>query len=151
MADAAFLRLGSLEIVAALALFTFAATRLRTGAFGAARPRIVELDLRVHEGTAAANGDRHVTIEVEERQTPLIIGRSSQAAVALSDPEVSRRHAQFELNRGIVYLSDLESSNGTFLNGKRLQNGGIEVRTGDEIDVGATRISVGAATPREWT
>jgi pSer/pThr/pTyr-binding forkhead associated (FHA) protein len=71
--------------------------------------------------------------------------------VGLLDPEVSRRHARFELARGVVYLTDLQSSNGTFLNGKLLGNEGIEVRPGDDIDVGNTRISVVQTEPAAWT
>ena len=56
------------------------------------------------------------------------------------DPEVSRIHARFESQGGIVYASDAGSSNGTFLNGRRL-DGAIELRPGDAIDVGATRIT----------
>jgi pSer/pThr/pTyr-binding forkhead associated (FHA) protein len=42
---------------------------------------------------------------------------------------------------GVVYLEDLRSRNGTFLNGRRVTEA-IEVREGDEIDVGTTRIVV---------
>jgi adenylate cyclase len=45
-------------------------------------------------------------------------------------------------------VRDLGSSNGTFLNGKRL-TGAIELREGDEVDVGTTRLRVEKLRP--WT
>ncbi len=51
----------------------------------------------------------------------------------------------------VLYLTDLGSSNGTFLNGKRLKNEGIEVRPGDDIDVGNTRLTVVGTAPQAWT
>jgi len=54
---------------------------------------------------------------------------------------VSREHARLSSYDGVVYVEDLRSRNGTFLNGRRVTEA-IEVREGDEIDVGTTRIVV---------
>jgi pSer/pThr/pTyr-binding forkhead associated (FHA) protein len=64
----------------------------------------------------------------------------------LRDPEVSRRHARLEAQNGVVFLEDLKSSNGTFLNGRRLTEP-LEIRPGDEIDVGTTRLVVSSVRP----
>ncbi|HTA39844.1 MAG TPA: FHA domain-containing protein, partial [Candidatus Acidoferrales bacterium] len=66
----------------------------------------------------------------------------------LRDAEVSRTHVRFETRNGIVYVDDLDSSNGTFLNGQRVSES-IEVREGDRIDVGTTRMVVTEVSP--WT
>jgi pSer/pThr/pTyr-binding forkhead associated (FHA) protein len=79
--------------------------------------------------------------------TPCILGRSQDAGIALADPEVSRRHARIDVARGVLYVADLGSSNGTFLNGKPLGGDGIELRLGDDVDVGNTRITVSGMTP----
>ncbi len=148
---AAHLRIGSLEIVAALILFAVIVNRFRPQAFSTARrPNAVQLQLTVRDSPGLASVEREVTLMLGRGEPARVIGRSSQADVGLLDPEVSRRHAQFDFNRGVIYLSDLGSSNGTFLNGKRLKNEGIEVRPGDDIDVGNTRITVVAAAP-QWT
>lgn len=145
------LRIGSLEIVAALVVFAAVVTRLRPGALSSTRhPRAMQLQLQVRDSPGLAIVEREVTLMLGRGEPARIIGRSSQADVGLLDPEVSRRHAQFDFSRGVVYLSDLGSSNGTFLNGKLLKNEGIEVRPGDDIDVGNTRITVIAAAP-QWT
>jgi ABC-type multidrug transport system ATPase subunit len=53
----------------------------------------------------------------------LLIGRSPECDVCLSHPMVSRRHALLErLADGRMRLSDLESVNGLFINGKRLES-----------------------------
>jgi pSer/pThr/pTyr-binding forkhead associated (FHA) protein len=75
------------------------------------------------------------------------MGRSGYANVELADPEVSRRHARIDLVRGVLYLADEGSSNGTFLNGKPLGDESIELRPGDDIDVGNTRITISGMEP----
>ena len=127
------MRIGSLEITAALAIVALLAAppRVRAAAeIGALSP--VQLDLEVLERGA------HQTLRV---RPPFEVGRERAVDVVLHDPEVSRRHARFESQQGIVYVDDLKSSNGTFLNGRRVTEA-IEIRGGDEIDVGSTRIVV---------
>jgi len=127
------LRIGKLEITAALAAV----------ALVAGRPR-----LRV-EAELGRLGPVRIFLGVDERGVhrtydslaPFEVGRDKDAPLALADPEVSRRHARFEPRDGIVFVRDLESRNGTFLNGRRVTEP-IEVRVGDEIDVGTTRLRV---------
>jgi pSer/pThr/pTyr-binding forkhead associated (FHA) protein len=83
---------------------------------------------------------------VEEIRPPGEVGRTKASAVALNDPEVSRRHARFSSHDGLVYVEDCKSRNGTFLNGRRISEA-IEVREGDEIDVGTTRLLVRSVRP----
>ena len=142
------MRIGSLEILAALVFFGVVAVRLQPAATPVRRLSRVRLHLNVRD--AATGGSRELTITVGSGEDAPIIGRSSGAQIGLLDPEVSRRHARFEVDRGVVYLSDLGSSNGTFLNGKRLGSEGIEVRAGDDIDVGNTRVSITEAEPVAW-
>jgi signal transduction histidine kinase/pSer/pThr/pTyr-binding forkhead associated (FHA) protein len=67
---------------------------------------------------------------------PQLIGRSSEALL-LSDPTISRRHAELTPDNEKWYLHDLASANGTFLNG-RLLTDSVSLRIGDEIGCGAT-------------
>lgn len=67
---------------------------------------------------------------------PQLIGRSSEA-LPISDATVSRRHAELTPDDGRWYLRDLESANGTFVNGKRL-SGRIELSPGDQVRCGST-------------
>ena len=130
----AAMRLGSLEVVAAVALFAvFALRRPASGAKNLPEqaslvPAVVELEI------TERGRSRRV-----ELSTPVTIGRSTEADVLLMDPEVSRRHVRIEEDGGAVFVTDLRSSNGTFLNGRRIGES-IELRAGDEIDAGAARI-----------
>jgi len=145
---AAHLRVGSLEILGALAVFGVLTARFWPDAPAEVVPAVtVVLDVR----DAVAGPPRELSLQLAAGGEPRILGRSSQAHIGLLDPEVSRRHAQIELFKGVVYLEDLDSSNGTFLNGKPVADEGIEVRPGDQIDVGNTRITVMGITPASWT
>lgn len=76
---------------------------------------------------------------------PQLIGRSSEA-LPLSDGTVSRRHAELTPDDGRWYLRDLESSNGTFVNGRRLGREPVELSPGDQIRCGSTLMVFGVGT-----
>jgi pSer/pThr/pTyr-binding forkhead associated (FHA) protein len=68
----------------------------------------------------------------------LSIGRASGCAVALGDDTyVSQLHARVFTRDGLVFLEDLGSTNGTFLNGQRVQ-GATAIHSGDRLQVGST-------------
>lgn len=56
-------------------------------------------------------------------QNELILGRDPAAEIPLSDQSISRKHAKIIKSESKVLLSDLNSSNGTFINDKRIQPG----------------------------
>jgi ABC-type multidrug transport system ATPase subunit len=49
---------------------------------------------------------------------PVLIGRNDACDIVLDHPQVSGMHARLEKNNGVVYLEDLRSSNGTYVNDK---------------------------------
>ena len=125
------MRIGSLEIVLVLAICGLVAIRpraLRPGESVDATPVRIHVDVYEHSGRRVFDG-----------VCPVVIGRSHDVSLPVMDAEVSRRHARFEAQNGVVYVSDLGSRNGTFLNGHRL-DAAIEVLPGDTIDVGITRL-----------
>ncbi|MBF9133470.1 FHA domain-containing protein [Plantactinospora sp. S1510] len=63
------------------------------------------------------------------------IGREDGVDVLLDDPKVSRRHATVEHVDGRVLLADAGSTNGTWLNNRRL-SGRTELRDGDRLRLG---------------
>jgi hypothetical protein len=67
-----------------------------------------------------------------------IIGRSRSVGCVLSDPTVSRAHAVVSYRDGTWSLRDLGSTNGTYVNGRRI-TGETEVRPGDDVAFGAER------------
>ena len=73
----------------------------------------------------------------------LSLGRAPENQIRLPEPEVSRHHARLELmsQKGLapmVLLSDLGSTNGTFVNGRQIdpRNGPVSLRHGDVIRMG---------------
>jgi hypothetical protein len=73
--------------------------------------------------------------------TSTVIGRDPANPVALpNDTNSSRRHATLENSGGQFLITDHGSSNGTFVNGVKIQSGiPHPVRPGDEIQIGMTR------------
>ena len=70
---------------------------------------------------------------------PVIAGRHPPANLILAGPTVSRRHCRFELSGGRLWLHDLASTNGTYVNGKRL-TAAAPLADGAIIGVGAHRL-----------
>ena len=68
-----------------------------------------------------------------------ILGRSTTASVRLADREVSRKHSQVDKEGDDYVLRDLGSSNGTFLNGKRIF-GPTRLKDGDEVVIGTSKM-----------
>lgn len=67
---------------------------------------------------------------------PQLIGRSSEA-LPISDNAVSRRHAELTPDDGVWYIRDLDSQNGTYVNGVRIE-GRTRLRAGDQVRTGQT-------------
>ena len=68
-----------------------------------------------------------------------VLGRSTGASVRLADREVSRKHSQIDREGDDFVLKDLGSSNGTFLNGKRIF-GPARLKDGDEVVIGTSKM-----------
>lgn len=66
----------------------------------------------------------------------ILIGRTSDQ-IPLTDHTVSRRHAQVDAAEGGWVLSDLDSANGTYVNGVRVTRP-VKLKHGDQIRVGST-------------
>ena len=71
----------------------------------------------------------------------MTIGRDADNGVVLHDPGVSHHHARVRERRGRVYLQDLNSTNGTLINGIRIHDTQT-LRLGDRVRVGATTMQV---------
>jgi len=68
-----------------------------------------------------------------------VIGRSSECDITLADSNVSRRHAEIRRIGDGYSLVDLGSTNGTEVNGQRIQE--TALMSGDVISVGTTEIT----------
>ncbi|HHI79088.1 MAG TPA: FHA domain-containing protein [Planctomycetes bacterium] len=72
---------------------------------------------------------------------PFRFGRKSEADLPLlNDPKVSGVHAQLEFDQGHWILRDLDSTNGTFIDGRKVKE--VPIDHGDIFQIGATRIQL---------
>ena len=74
-------------------------------------------------------------------QGPVLIGRSPEATLFVNEPSLSRRHALFHLGEEGWFVEDLDSRNGTFLDGARL-TGRALLRAGQTLTMGQLRLVV---------
>jgi predicted Zn finger-like uncharacterized protein len=71
-------------------------------------------------------------------QPRIVMGRGVNCDLQLQDSEVSRRHAMLEIKGESATLTDLGSTNGTFVDGVRIQQTGIEAH--QEFSLGTTTL-----------
>ncbi len=69
------------------------------------------------------------------KEGPNTIGRDEAADVRVGSERASRWHARITVNEGRAFIEDLDSRNGTFLQGERLETN-TELSHGDEIHIG---------------
>lgn len=62
-----------------------------------------------------------------------IIGRNSHADIQIASPGISKEHAAIEVRNGKVLIADLKSSNGTYVNGVRIQ--AAQTKVGDKLSL----------------
>lgn len=70
----------------------------------------------------------------------IILGRVGEVDVILAEDMVSRRHARIALENGTVLIEDLESTNGTFVNGEKIRR--EVLKEGDRILIGTNILKV---------
>jgi hypothetical protein len=107
--------------------------RLRAGRFSVAAEVIEGPDGLAPAELVLPGGGR---IHIEA--APIIIGRMPECGVVLSDPNVSRRHAEVLRVNEAFMVRDLGSTNGTKVNGAPVREQYLQ--SGDNITVGSTTI-----------
>ena len=85
----------------------------------------------------------------------LVIGRALNVDLVVQDPMSSRQHARFFMRDGFGWVEDLNSSNGSFLNGRRLLEA-TRISDGDVLSIGQTTFYVDGKPivenrPLQWT
>jgi pSer/pThr/pTyr-binding forkhead associated (FHA) protein len=70
-----------------------------------------------------------------------VLGRSSEADVTLQDPYASEFHLRMSTSDGRLTVHDLGSTNGTYVNGRRITTPTV-LRRGDAVQVGKTVMEV---------
>ncbi len=86
------------------------------------------------------SGPRHGQEQLLEPGQSLILGRDEECDLVIDDERASRRHARIRVaDDGSVSVEDLNSTNGTLVNGARI-SGSVNLGEGDSISIGNTRI-----------
>lgn len=91
--------------------------------------------------TVTINGE---TTESTITSFPCLLGReTSSCNLVISEPAVSRKHAQFILEDGNLYLEDVSEHNGTYVNGTKLPPlGRMRIHEADVISLGRAEIDI---------
>lgn len=79
------------------------------------------------------------TREIVWEQPALSVGRDSSNDIVIEHRLASRRHARFEKDDAGCYVHDLESTNGTFINGEKIEGARL-LHNNDEVWIGDTVI-----------
>jgi len=98
----------------------------------ATKPRAPQGAIVAREGS--------VRREVPLTADPITVGRDPKNDIVLDDRRVSRRHAEVRLRLGRYTLYDLQSTNGTFVNGRRIAE--IVLSDEDRITIGGAELTV---------
>jgi hypothetical protein len=91
---------------------------------------------------AAEAGGADLALLVDGRRIPvgetLVLGRSSGCDIVLDDANASRRHAEVRRRGDAATIVDLDSTNGTAVNGRRVREQALS--PGDKITIGTTTL-----------
>ena len=98
---------------------------------------MLRLKYKLGDGTEAA-------ADIDE--LPANLGRHPRSSVVVDHPGVSREHARLFEREGAILIADLNSSNGTFLNGEKVSRAAL--KAGDEIRLGKAVLSVEKCEPK---
>jgi Protein of unknown function (DUF3662)/FHA domain len=82
-----------------------------------------------------------LTVDGTRHEVPgsrALLGRSKESDVRISDPNVSRRHAEVRAEGSAYWIVDLDSTNGVLVNGRREKR--AKLSDGDTITLGSTDI-----------
>jgi pSer/pThr/pTyr-binding forkhead associated (FHA) protein len=83
------------------------------------------------------SGTRVVRLE----QDDIVIGRGGTAAIVITDNSVSREHCRLRRVEDTIIITDLDSSNGTFINGERI-TAGRAIAPGDRVRIGSVEVEI---------
>ena len=91
--------------------------------------------------------DAEIDFQGQKKQQPLLLlssltlGRAPECGLILEDPRISRKHCKLTLKLDGLYIVDLGSRSGTFLNDQQVVAEKL-VKTGDTLTLGQTRITL---------
>ena len=104
--------------------------------------------MRLRIASAASGGERF--FELPSAGGSFQVGRHKTSDIVLSDASVSRVHARLTVSQGSLFVEDLGSSGGTYVNDMRV-SGAVPVRPGDRLRMGSFRLELEDDEPCTFT
>ena len=108
-------------------------------AWRAAMSAVSSRDATLTDGGPTPSLVVQVSGQTQVFNTDFTAGR--QGSLAVGDDHASNHHARFQFAHGVWYVEDLNSTNGTWLNGRRMFSA-QRLKKGDKVKIGRTTIVV---------
>ncbi len=100
---------------------------------------------RLHQAkSVAARQKVSKLLDISFAKNTLIGREKNLADLVLEHLSVSRKHAEVIVKKSELWIKDLKSSNGTFVNGKKIKST-TRLRSGDRIDIGPYSLQLGGS------
>ncbi len=126
---------GRIHLVILLYVFLFTVSRTGIGLVRGQRRDAAIWSVDVEKGSKQLRG-LHV-----DMLGPVVVGRSPSSDIVIDEPFVSATHARFTLQGPALVLEDMNSTNGTMVNGHRIGQP-VTLRDADEVQIGDTIMRV---------
>lgn len=121
--------IGRVFLVVLLYLFLFSVVKTGVGLVKGQRSDASIWCIDVEKGPKTLRG-LHV-----DMLGPVVVGRSTSADIMIPEPFVSTNHARFSTQGPALVLEDLNSTNGTLVNGHLVEQA-VTLRDGDDVQIG---------------
>jgi DNA-binding winged helix-turn-helix (wHTH) protein len=126
--------------------YRFVAPVIERVSSGDPTPAPVVIDVDPPSAPTLSWGEREVTLS----QGRNLLGRTADCVIRVEAVSVSREHARIVVDRQDARIEDLNSKNGTFVNGKRV-TGSVTLDDGDEIRIGSVPLIFHSNTAPQTT
>ena len=91
--------------------------------------------------TLFVNNNISKTITINESQNQVMVGRSQECAIHVNESSVSGKHGRFFLQNGALFYADLNSTNGSFINGLQVK-GATQINNSSTISIAGVNSSI---------
>ncbi len=126
-----------LIFVAFIYLFVWQIARAIAAHLGTGQPRV---RTQPGAGLVFVRSETQAGTNIDVRDS-IVIGRSDQADVQIDDAYASEFHVRLTNRTGSLTLHDLGSTNGTYVNGRRVTTP-LDLNKGDAVQIGKTVLEV---------
>jgi ABC-type multidrug transport system ATPase subunit len=102
--------------------------------------KLIDPFIKLSSGEISVQAEERLKTRIVQEKNIITIGRTSDNDLVINNIKVSRKHARIEKKGDKWILEDLDSSNGTFINGKRIKSEGVSPN--DVITIGGVPLNL---------